>query len=521
MALHTNHIAQVFTIDPVLYPTGICLASLTLCFAAIDDTDDVNVGIYPVINGIPDNTTKLHNADITMSPVYINYSATAPNIDDPSVSTDFVFPTPIFLTPGDYAIIIKTKSPNYQLHVADKTLPLYNSYRQVSYPPYIGGFFRTQNADKWTADPNVILMFKFKQAIFTTSASKSVQMTIAPTLGDDHAQMIFLSTNNLHLKDTQISYEYQAHYDDGSKDAAPVTFSPETNVQTPKTLLLSANTDTPINVFVSLISNNQNVSPVIDLTRMSLTTISWAINNGELSNDLIYLANTGLYPNAYNGFANSIPSVSIDAPLSNVGVQATAICNFNSDNTVANIVLTNVGSGYYTTPNITVNVPSVIQSGQINASAIIAGETSKTGGNALARYITRYVTLPSGFEASGLNVWLTANKPQGTNIEVYYKILSTKDKEQNLDKRPWVLMYATENQNSLSLNDYDMISYKYSTTTGIATSGKTPFVTNDTSYATQTAILKTFTVFAIKICLFTNDKTNIPFVKNLRAIALA
>jgi hypothetical protein len=51
------------------------------------------------------------------------------------------------------------------------------------------------------------------------------------------------------------------------------------------------------------------------------------------------------------------------------------------------------------------------------------GETNANSGNALARYITRTLTLAEGQDAEDIRVRLSAYKPSTTGINVYYKIL--------------------------------------------------------------------------------------------------
>ena len=52
----------------------------------------------------------------------------------------------------------------------------------------------------------------------------------------------------------------------------------------------------------------------------------------------------------------------------------------------------------------------------------VGDELSATGGNQLARYITKKVDLSE--EADVINIYLSANRPAGSNIDVYYKTLA-------------------------------------------------------------------------------------------------
>jgi len=51
-----------------------------------------------------------------------------------------------------------------------------------------------------------------------------------------------------------------------------------------------------------------------------------------------------------------------------------------------------------------------------------------------SRYITRRVELADGFEANDLNVYVDVNRPAGTSIKVYYKVLNESDNDLFDDK---------------------------------------------------------------------------------------
>lgn len=62
-----------------------------------------------------------------------------------------------------------------------------------------------------------------------------------------------------------------------------------------------------------------------------------------------------------------------------------------------------------------------------------------SGGNAKTRYITRKVVLADGQDAEDLRVYLTAYKPSGSDIFVYYKILHAEDND-TFEQTRWVPM---------------------------------------------------------------------------------
>ena len=137
-------------------------------------------------------------------------------------------------------------------------------------------------------------------------------------------------------------------------------------------------------------------------------------------------------------------------------------------------------------------------------------ETATEGGDALARYQTRRVTLKEGFDAASLKVYLTANRQEGTSLKVYYKILSQFDQEV-FDDKSWVEMVEMTNQNNVSnddsIDEYFEIEYEP--------------VNNSTNYTLNNIVYDSFKIFAIKIVMLSSTTTRVPLIKNLRAIALA
>ena len=144
-------------------------------------------------------------------------------------------------------------------------------------------------------------------------------------------------------------------------------------------------------------------------------------------------------------------------------------------------------------------------------------ETSKSGGDAAARYITRRVTLTENQTAEDLNVYLTAYKPSQTSINVYYKILNAIDPE-DFDDKSYFLMSQSTNTGVNSVKDKldDFIEYKYVIpSANLSGSGGEVTYTN-ASGATFTG----FNTFAIKIVMKSTTDVVVPQIRDLRAIAL-
>ena len=140
---------------------------------------------------------------------------------------------------------------------------------------------------------------------------------------------------------------------------------------------------------------------------------------------------------------------------------------------------------------------------------LLTNETElPSGGDALARYITRRVTLTDGFDAQDLKVYLTVNKPPGTEITVYYKVLSVFDPDRFAEKL-WVAMSQTSKVSSVSMTDDEYIAFEYDP------------VGTTVNYTSGGATYTSFKTFAMKIVMTSTSTATIPRVADLRVIALA
>ena len=148
---------------------------------------------------------------------------------------------------------------------------------------------------------------------------------------------------------------------------------------------------------------------------------------------------------------------------------------------------------------------------------VSTGETGKNGGDAAARYITRRVTLTENQTAEDLHVFLTAYKPDKTDIKVYYKILNNLDSD-DFDDKSYVEMTQTTNTgvNSVEKKLDDFIEYKYE----IASANKTGTGGEVTYTNAAGATFTGYNVFAIKIVMLSSTDVVVPQIRDMRALAL-
>jgi hypothetical protein len=124
----------------------------------------------------------------------------------------------------------------------------------------------------------------------------------------------------------------------------------------------------------------------------------------------------------------------------------------------------------------------------------------------------RKVTLKDGFDSGDLRVYLTANIPSGSNVYVYYKLLSVSDPE-ILDNKNYQLMTQLTNSNYVSVNSNEYRELTFAP-------GLNSVANNSVSYASGSTSFTNFRTFAIKVVMTGTDTVNVPKVRDLRVIAL-
>jgi len=122
-------------------------------------------------------------------------------------------------------------------------------------------------------------------------------------------------------------------------------------------------------------------------------------------------------------------------------------------------------------------------------------ELSPEGCSSKARYITRRFTLKDA--ANSLQLNLTVNRPIGSYIDVYYRILKA-DTNDPFDDQPYILMELdTSNNTGESVNSEDYREYQYA--------------------ANQ---IGNFIAFSFKIVMRGGNSAQVPRIRDLRGIAL-
>ena len=504
-----NHdpLAQTFYIDPARYPYGIFLNSVDLFFKAKDAELPVWIQIRPTVNGTPSSDFWYPESVVTKVPNQVNISEN-PSVDTSSTLTNFEFYTPIFLKPGLYAVVVLTDSPDYILWEAEKG-QVSTSNQYIGINPYVGTLYRSQNAMEYVPYINEDLMFRLNRCSFSTSPAQIVMQS--------EEQGVIYNVDKVRLLETSIvptgtSVNY-------SMKANTIAGSMETNYRpiVPQSIITFEADDLyavgyrrktlgykgDFTIKTELSTTDEAVSPVVSVEKAFLNIWENYVDDAEVNSEDFTIVASG------TGYGNS----NVIVISSNTGTGFSGNLSCDASGNILSVYVSAVGSGYIDDYTITIgantNYPAVAAAGS-GGSVVLNTEYDSSGGPCLARYITRQIQLAPGFDAGDLRVFLTANKPLGTSVDVFCKLLSGSDGTAFKDRRYQKL--TNINPTTVpSLTPYDFIDYEYrpSATDNFVTYTSGNGVTYDT-----------FLTFSIKIVLRSSDPTIVPKVKDLRVIAL-
>jgi hypothetical protein len=249
----------------------------------------------------------------------------------------------------------------------------------------------------------------------------------------------------------------------------------------------------------TLTTSDPDVSPILYTKNFNLIAIENIINNANISNADITITNEG------QGFANNQNiALTITGGGATIGAVAYAIAGTSAGGanaSISYILVTDGGEGYTNTATIT------SLGGSNTQTFVLASELNPSSGPAIAKYVSKKVTLRPGFDAGDLRVWVSAYKPIGTNIKVYYKIRNSLDPVP-FEKQPYVMMNQQTPSTVKSLNENDTIEYEFRPTS------------NAIVYTSGTNTYRSFNQYAIKIVLLSDSTVKYPVAYDMRAIAL-
>lgn len=532
-------LAQTFQIGERAHPNGVHVSSIDVYFKTKSSTVPVTMQIRRTVNGYPSSFADIPFAEVDLMPEKVNVSANA------TLATTFKFPTPIYLSPNDYAITLISQCDEYEVWIAEMGKTQVDGTKIVDKQPYNGSLFISQNAATWTAVQEQDLKFEIKRAVF--GATGTATFEIADPAGVVNFSTIYANSASITPPGTKITWEAAAYTDGAIANSVflPIDINQDIEYGTLKTLKAKAGLGFASFILRATLTSDadRKVSPIIDSSVLSLVTVNNTINNdsayegsisvtaGNFVTGKLYgittLGNTPWLSIGATATATASTSSTVGASTTlTVGGTITGTFKIGQQITGTNIVAGTTitafgtgsgGAGTYTlsaaSSNTVSGVISAVELGtQFTATAVgsgtgVAATITKSGGNATAKYITKPINLATDFDATNINVTVDINRPNDTDVKVYYKILPT-EKTTPISEEPWVEM-ALEYAVSPSYGSLDFKEYRYFPVGAIIAGIPQDF-----------PIASRFNSFQIKIVMLSSDTTKSPKLRDLRIIAL-
>jgi len=403
-------LSQSFYIDESTYPRGIFLSSIDLFFQSKSGNNNlgVTVEIREMQNGFPtrkiigNEVSRVENSNIAVSA-------------DSTVATTFTFPSPIYLFPGtEYCFSVKPdgNSRDYQIWTAvlgEKDITDSTVGKSIEDEPAAGILFASTNNFTWSIRQNQDLKFKLKIAEFSTTTNGSVYFNNTNIGSNVDFSRITTNIENLTIADTDIQYSINM-YDSNLEQSGYLSVKNLERLELTKQYRINNTVDTPsLNILSTLSTDNKYISPYIDLERVNVIPEDLDINNSTETT----LTGTVTVTSGQNDVVGV-------GTLFTSEVDAGEYIKVGNDYRVVSAITDD--TNLITTQNFRESVSGV--TAQIQFEEAPAGTYTSN-----SRYISRRVALNDGFEASDIKVFVDVNRPAGTDVKVYYRILNESDQD--------------------------------------------------------------------------------------------
>lgn len=298
-------LAQTFLVD---IDGGAFLTDVDLFFSGKDDSVPIKIQIRNVVNGYP-GPMILPFSEVVKRPSEVNISSNA------TTATNFKFRSPVYLQNGcEYALVVISDSAKYKVWVAQAGEVDVSGSGLISSQPYAGVLFKSQNASTWTADQTQDLKFNLNRAVFDIGSTASLNLINQNMTSDTFYDLANVNVNNIVLPGTSITTflnNVNAVADNniaiGLKEDIEFTQAQKLADYTEEAGTASFSTT------LTMASNKSNISPVVDLSRCSVTLVSNVIESTVSDNET--------YPEVGNATAKYVTKqVKLNQPSSHLRI---------------------------------------------------------------------------------------------------------------------------------------------------------------------------------------------------------
>ena len=479
-------LAQTFLIDK---EGGVFLSKIDLYFATADTKGiPVTVQIRNVVNGYP-GPNIVPFSTVTLNPTSVNTST------DGQTATTFTFDSPVYLEHNtEYCFVIMSNSNEYTVWTSKiGEFDVFTGER-ISEQPYAGVMFKSQNASTWTPDQEQDIKFNIHRCVFNTALTGTLVFKNGAVSNIGLANDPFYTT-----ADSSGDIVLVEHKNHSLRNGDIVTISGVSGTQNgiPDTELNASHTIT-----------------LVDTDHYYITVTTMATATG-LCGGANVITSRNLLANVVNTYFETLdfPETNMSWGIKLADASEVLHTNYNSIVTKSNVELSDERYIYSTdnepatksavarsiitstndalSPVIDTQRASLITvTNRINN--LITNELTAISGDALARYITKKITLSS--PASAVRVYFSAWRPPSASINVYVKYQVDSDK----------------------VDAFDDLGYTELTQIEYPSASETEFK----DYVFELGNLSPFSVFAIKIVMTSTETSDPVLIRDFRTIAL-
>ena len=481
---------------------GIYATSIDLFFKSkytVKTGDDVqipvSISIVATENGTPTQIV-VPGSEVELYPGDVNTSATA------SSATRFTFETPVYLMQDqEYAIVIQADCDEYECWVAEMGgFDVTNTNYRINKQPHGGSFFTSQNASTWTPDQSRDLKFTINRARFTSNKEvtfvndtievKSLRADALSTTNGSGVITVRHKNHGMHGSSSVIIAGVStfngiaAAEINGTHTIGNITHDSYTITATNSDVASASGSGGGANITatenrhydVCHLQAAQVILPGTDIRYYLTATSQKSINGSET-------------PYAPEDEVEILPNMNQFFPTPRV-VSSTPNEVGGAKTFTLKAVLTSDND--HLTPVLDANRLSVITvQNRIGSNGTVA-ETNAYGGSELSKYITKKIDLAE--EADVIDMFLSVNRPSGSDIDLYYKTLPS-GSDIDFNGLDWIAALPAD---AIPTNDNNSVY-------------------NEVKYSIDPT--GSFGSMAFKIVLRSQNSSTPPTVKDLRAIA--
>lgn len=483
-------IAQSFTVQGLPDSiTGVYLTKVGLYFRSKDNTMGCSVFVCEMENNMPDQSRIVGQAHLPSASIT---ASRGPSLGEALVETQFTLDFPIYLMSNkDYAFFVQPdgNSPNYALWISETGNFDVTTSQQVFSNPYSGMMFISANRKTWTPMQKEDIAFNLYRARFTESdgsvifrnendeyltvdgfqkpnTSQSIAVGDAVYTINSSANTSNVSSivsNTIIGLSGRVQYVNEANGEiwlDWSFANSTVFFSNTTN----PTIAIYRTTD---RANAALLTSNSLISyanitsvdnliyhsvvPKFGVMQPARTSVSYGFKGTSLTNtlDTAYQDVVNDMDYQYKDNERHVMSKSNEIQVSSAFKSAFFSLNMTSTSDFVSPALNLSRKGVLFVENL------------INDD--VTNEHTRYG-NALSKYVSKRIILDDGQESEDLQVRISANRPNQTDIKVYAKFWNPEDPEAFDDKVWTELQYDNGGElvYTSATNTKEFIEYKFS-----------------------------------------------------------